>query len=255
VTLEDAGKPVAKTKADVRGEWVITPEQRLGPGEHQLALSAIAPGDERPSRSAEPVTVTVPPDATAGSGSSSAPARLAPPPAVTAAIAPVATRPPVVTQPPGGDATVKRALSVDAIGYDEAGRVVLSGRAEPGAELRLYLDDRFVGALKATDGAWSETLPDALAPGVYRLRVDEVRGPEGKVVTRVALPFQRAVDAKAGSVDGDVVVVQPGNSLWRIAKRSYGAGPRYVQIFDANRDQIADPDLIYPGQIFELPKR
>jgi hypothetical protein len=149
----------------------------------------------------------------------------------------------------------KRTLSVDAIGYDEAGRVVLSGRAEAGAELRVYLDDRFVGALTATGGAWTQTLSDALAPGVHRLRVDEVRGPDGKVVTRVALPFQRAADATPASADGDLVIVQPGNSLWRIAKRSYGAGPRYVQIFNANRNQIADPNRIYPGQVFELPKR
>ncbi len=51
-----------------------------------------------------------------------------------------------------------------------------------------------------------------------------------------------------------LVVVQPGNSLWRIARRRYGLGPQYVQIFEANLDQISDPDLIYPGQIFELPQ-
>jgi nucleoid-associated protein YgaU len=50
------------------------------------------------------------------------------------------------------------------------------------------------------------------------------------------------------------LVVQPGNSLWRIARNSYGAGRRYAIIYSANRDRIGDPDLIYPGQIFMLPE-
>jgi len=52
---------------------------------------------------------------------------------------------------------------------------------------------------------------------------------------------------------GTVVVAQPGDSLWRLARRAYGAGIQYTMIFEANRDKIRDPDLIYPGQVFTLP--
>ncbi|SFL61717.1 Nucleoid-associated protein YgaU, contains BON and LysM domains [Methylorubrum salsuginis] len=45
-----------------------------------------------------------------------------------------------------------------------------------------------------------------------------------------------------------------GDSLWQISRRTYGKGNRYTVIYDANQDQIRDPDLIYPGQIFVLPK-
>ncbi len=48
-------------------------------------------------------------------------------------------------------------------------------------------------------------------------------------------------------------MIQPGNNLWRIARRTYGYGIRYTVIYQANREQIRDPDLIYPGQIFVLP--
>ena len=51
-----------------------------------------------------------------------------------------------------------------------------------------------------------------------------------------------------------LVIVQPGNSLWRIARRLYGKGIQYTTIFGANRDQIVDPSLIYPGQIFIVPE-
>lgn len=49
------------------------------------------------------------------------------------------------------------------------------------------------------------------------------------------------------------VTVQPGFTLWAIAKGQYGDGLLYVQVFEANRDRIRDPDLIYPGQVFSLP--
>ena len=49
------------------------------------------------------------------------------------------------------------------------------------------------------------------------------------------------------------VTVQPGYTLWGIASRNYGDGLNYVRIFDANRDHIRNPDLIYPGQIFTVP--
>ncbi|MCB6177424.1 Ig-like domain-containing protein [Rhodobacter sp. Har01] len=49
------------------------------------------------------------------------------------------------------------------------------------------------------------------------------------------------------------VTVQPGNTLWAIAKGQWGDGILYVQVFEANREKIRDPDLIYPGQVFVLP--
>ena len=49
------------------------------------------------------------------------------------------------------------------------------------------------------------------------------------------------------------VTVQPGFTLWRIATETLGEGVLYVQVFEANKDQIRDPDLIYPGQVFTIP--
>jgi nucleoid-associated protein YgaU len=68
----------------------------------------------------------------------------------------------------------------------------------------------------------------------------------GTIVAESAL--QQAMAARDKSL-----IVQPGNSLWRIARHSYGAGGRYGVIYSANRDRIGDPDLIYPGQVFTLP--
>lgn len=58
----------------------------------------------------------------------------------------------------------------------------------------------------------------------------------------------------AGQQAVALITVQPGHSLWRISEGHYGAGERYVVIYNANRGQIRDPNLIYPGQIFTLPE-
>ena len=163
---------------------------------------------------------------------------------------------PVPRRGPDGSATATPAgqgpLALDIIEYDAAGRLALAGRADPGATLNLYLGDQLIGQVKTgADGKWSSTAERDVAPGLYQLRIDKVQ-PDGKVAGRLALPIRRAEPLREGG-RGDFVVVQPGNSLWRIARHSYGAGIRYALIYTANRDQIGNPALIYPGQIFKLP--
>jgi nucleoid-associated protein YgaU len=72
----------------------------------------------------------------------------------------------------------------------------------------------------------------------------------GKVAQSKITEEKRAAEK---AVRDNSLIVQPGSSLWRIARQSYGAGGRYAIIYGANRDRIGDPDLIYPGQIFTLP--
>lgn len=68
-----------------------------------------------------------------------------------------------------------------------------------------------------------------------------------------ALPATQTAEAPPPAVRAGIVTVQPGFSLWRIARENYGDGILYVKVFEANKDQIRDPDLIYPGQIFTVP--
>lgn len=51
------------------------------------------------------------------------------------------------------------------------------------------------------------------------------------------------------------ITVQPGFTLWGIARQQLGDGVLYVQVFEVNKDRIKNPDLIYPGQVFVLPTR
>jgi nucleoid-associated protein YgaU len=148
------------------------------------------------------------------------------------------------------------ALALMVVDYDESGQVRLRGEAPPGAPLRIYVDNAPAGtAVVEPSGAWSTVLEPTLAPGDYMLRLDQLDS-SGKPTARLETPFTRASRPPVqGDLQVDFVVVQPGNSLWRIARRLYGHGMHYVHIYDANDGQIRDPDLIYPGQVFEMPSQ
>ncbi len=50
-------------------------------------------------------------------------------------------------------------------------------------------------------------------------------------------------------------VISRGDSLWALSRLAYGDGNRYAVIFNANRDKIHNPNLIYPGQTFVMPQK
>jgi nucleoid-associated protein YgaU len=52
---------------------------------------------------------------------------------------------------------------------------------------------------------------------------------------------------------GRTYTVQKGDSLSKIAKREYGDAQSWHRIYEANRDTIKNPDLIYPGQVIRIP--
>ncbi|SFC05181.1 LysM peptidoglycan-binding domain-containing protein [Tropicimonas isoalkanivorans] len=163
-------------------------------------------------------------------------------------------------------ARLRDRVVVDVISYSDDGSVTLEGRAaanfERAGTVQVYLDNELVQSIqRASDGSWRMLLPQVKA-GVYTLRVDQV-GADGRVVARFETPFKREdptelarlapAGGTSGPVSASVITVQPGYTLWGIANDRYGDGLEYVQIFEANKGQIRNPDLIYPGQVFELP--
>jgi len=156
----------------------------------------------------------------------------------------------------GDAAGAQRRISLDTIAYDTEGDVQLAGRGSAEADVRFYLDNQPIQVARIDlTGSWRTRLPQ-VDPGTYTLRLDELT-PAGLVQSRIETPFLReepetvaAVTAQGGE---NVITVQWGNTLWGIAQQQLGEGVAYVQIFEANRDQIRNPDLIYPGQIFTIP--
>ncbi len=148
----------------------------------------------------------------------------------------------------------------DTINYSKDGGVAVTGRGRPEAIVRFYLDNSPVASTAVDQqGYWTADLSDVEA-GVYTLRLDQL-DQTGKVSSRIESPFKREDrEVLAGQIKDtaspariNVITVQPGNTLWAISRERYGRGILYVQVFDANKDKIRDPNLIYPGQIFDLP--
>lgn len=149
-------------------------------------------------------------------------------------------------------------LSLEAISYDQGGAVVLAGRGGGDKFVRVYVNNQPIETEAVLDdGNWRVVLP-AIDQGVYTLRVDQI-SETGAVLSRIESPFKREAPAEVAAAaqnapDKSTVVVQPGHTLWALAQDTYGDGVQYVQIFHANRDRIRNADLIYPGQVFDLPK-
>jgi nucleoid-associated protein YgaU len=201
-------------------------------------------------------------------------------------------KPTVVLSQPGAPKPGTGALVVETVEIEPGGKFHVSGQARPGAALRLYLNDSFITSVTAApDGRVAVTINEGVAAGNYRVRVDEASA-SGTVRARAEVPFSapettaslsapstasRRPDPAAtqqpqlaaagatvlpdtGAPPSAVVVpkittttVSRGDSLWRLSQSSYGAGTRYAVIYKANKGQIRNPNLIYPGQVFVLP--
>ena len=65
---------------------------------------------------------------------------------------------------------------------------------------------------------------------------------------------QGQADTVRADPPGRTYTVQSGDTLSAIAQQQYGRASRWQALFDANRDQLDDPDLIRPGQVLRLPE-
>jgi len=254
VTVRDGDHVIGEATADRRGEWVVVPDQPIGPGDRLLSLEAIDPKGGPTIRSDETVALSVSPakrdnEETAlavvlpreGGG----PARVLQRPDGSAPNGPATVGEAVAA----GDKRI--ALAIDALEYDPDGRVMLSGHATPGATVEIYADNQPLATATANAaGEWSAK-SDRTVPGKQaELRLDQL-GKDGRVVQRIAVPSGKV--AAMAPTGGQTYTVQRGNSLWQISRLTYGAGPRYLMIYSANLAQIRDPERIYPGQVFKLP--
>ncbi len=248
IEIIENGIVIGTAQADASGEWVFIPTEPLQSGARSLSIvSTLKNGNV--VKSIEEVVIMVP-DGNQSDVAENLVKKPSEQKALVLKFSNNAANPTQVLQKPGEIAGIK--LSVDTLDYNAEGRTVIGGKAPVGATVQVYLDNNLIGVVKADkDGAWSLIPENLIPPGLYQMRADQV-SETGKVLARVEYPFARSEDITQ-MAEGTYVLVQPGNSLWRIARRVYGDGFSYTQIFQANDSQITNPDLIYPGQVFEVP--
>jgi nucleoid-associated protein YgaU len=274
VELLRDGEVHDRVVADKSGQFVMVPP-KLPPGTYDLTLRS-KQADGKQATSTQRVTASLEPR------SNERP--------IVALITP--DKPTVMLSQPAAPKPPDGAVVVETVEIEPGGKFHVSGQARPGAALRLYLNDSFVTSVTAgSDGRFAVTINEGVAPGSYRVRLDEASS-SGSVRARAEVPFNApdttasvAAQATASkrpdsaatqgpqlaaagatvlpdSSAGPSTVVVPkittttvsrGDSLWRLSQLSYGAGMRYAVIYKANRGQIRNPNLIYPGQVFVLP--
>src|SRR5579883_2796418 len=241
VVLLDGGKEIVNGQADQRGEWVmLVQEPPLTPGQHELRVVQHVEG-HAPVTSEQVVVAIVPTPADNASKKEDTLVMISPPSGAATLLQP----PTAGGVPRSGD------LQVSTMDYDEHGQTTITGQATPGATVRAYLDDKPVAEGQAgADGHWRLSPTDPIEQGEHRLRLDRL-APDGKPSARLELKFERQQTEPGENRRLHVV---RGDNLWNIARAHYGEGWRYTTIFDANKGEIRDPNLIYPGQVFSLPK-
>lgn len=74
-----------------------------------------------------------------------------------------------------------------------------------------------------------------------------------KPVAKTPPPVRSAPTSPAPKQQNKTYTVVRGDCLWNIAKKFYGNGSQYTKIYNANRDKIKNPNLIYPGQVLTIP--
>lgn len=165
-------------------------------------------------------------------------------------------------------------VTVEAV-ESEKDKVFVAGTGEPGSSVRVYVGDEYQGETQVnSSGKWLVQGSKNIAEGDVEVRADLIAGDGSSVDARAAVTFEKEEDKQivltkvvaTGSGDtGDgqgaevkkslpVVIIRKGDNLWRISRRLYGDGVRYTTIYKANTDQIRNPDLIYPGQVFLTPE-
>jgi hypothetical protein len=262
VTLLDGAREIGRARADRRGEWVILPEDALPMGARELSLHSRRPGGGF-IRGRNIALVVV-----AGAGPPGPDGALTPDgrrPGGTVALLPADPRDagmdhgaiPRLLSDWGGAAVggsgSGRRLGLDIVDYEDGGAIRFAGRAAPGSTVRLYVGSDHLGdAPVDAAGRWQLTPAHQPWVGRHLLRLDQLAA-DGGVIGRVAVPFQRERATENAAAEAAQLVVQPGQTLWRIARQTYGRGTRYTLIFEANRNQIRDPAVIFPGQVFTLP--
>ncbi|MDB3892051.1 LysM peptidoglycan-binding domain-containing protein [Alphaproteobacteria bacterium] len=261
---------LGRTMADNGGEWVVVLEKPLAPGQHlvsvamrdadgkdqlaniSLVIEISESGDQQPLVALLPQLETDPPILLQSPDDKL-------PETQTADGTSTASAETTSDSETGGETAAqiaKPSLAPRGLLWRDGGVLAISGVSRGGVRVASSIDNApFAEALVLADGQWqvSGKIADKVTPSKQRFTLNLVLFDEGgQKVASYQLPIKMR-DLDAGLDGSEMVVVQRGDALWRIAYRSYGKGVRYVDIVRRNVAAIDDPDLIYPDQIFALP--
>jgi nucleoid-associated protein YgaU len=228
VTAKSGASIVGSTTADSQGAFVILPDTPLPPGAQEITLSETLPdGTIIPGQSTASIDVP---------GNASAPLAVLSGPTGSTVMS--------------GQGPKAGTLAMGTVDYDANGHAVFSGTAPANAQVSLSLGNQVLGRVMSdANGRWKFTANVPATSGTLSLSATNAAG---ALLPTVTAPF--ALETLPDALAAGHVVITPGDNLWLIARHVYGHGNLYTLIYTANASQIHDPNLIFPGQAFALPK-
>jgi len=266
---------LGETIANANGEWVIVLEKSLAAGQHlisvamersdgttemadrSLAVEIYQDTETKPlvallpeTATEVPVLIQLPDDVDKTKSAATASEATASGTIVADAAEAAPAKPQAKSQIAASQIA---ALAPSAIVWRDASRILISGTSRGG--VRVTVNDakgQFGEALVLADGAWQVAGSLDMDIAVNQLRF-ALFDDANQIIARYDLPV-KARDLAKGQDGSPLVVVNKGDMLWRIAYHQLGEGVKYVDIVRRNQQDIADPDLIYPKQIFAVPQ-
>ena len=140
-------------------------------------------------------------------------------------------------------------LSLDIAEYLDEDSLMLTGRTKPNAKVKLFFSDNFIkDSTSDNRGVWKIELKNFEFTDNNLIVTTEIEGQKITLRTKI---FEKKIDPNF--IFEKEVVVKNGNSLWRIARKTLGGGVYYSEIYKSNMKEIENPDLIFPGQVFNIP--
>ena len=142
-----------------------------------------------------------------------------------------------------------RGLALDSSEHFDNEKLRLKGRSIPNAEIQIFISKKLIGkSITDAQGNWEFSINEIVFEN-YDLEIKSSF--ENNILSLKTQILNGKIDSKL--FYEKEIIVENGNSLWRIARKTLGGGILYAEIYKNNKKIINDPDLIFPGQVFKIP--
>ena len=143
-------------------------------------------------------------------------------------------------------------FNILSISFNEKGHLSIQGVANYGNSIDLVVNEKLKYSIVLQNNPnWIFNSSHKFNYGMHKL-VATLKSEE-KILSKIEIPFMRS-EMPSSNLPENFILIKPGDMLWTISYRLYGNPLKYIEIYKENRNQITNPDLIFPGQVFTLPK-